>query len=194
MLLDQMVRPVADPGRSLTEEIEAIPENLFREPIDYLFADHYRQRIICKHLDQIAFDPGADQIARLAEVVLEYLERDLPLHIADEEQDLFPRLRDRCEPEDRIEGILTQLTEEHARCQELGLHLSAGLRRLAEGHPSTNEDAFLEAASTFAENQPRHFGLEERVTLPLARKRLLPSDLEELGRSMAARRGAAYPE
>jgi hemerythrin-like domain-containing protein len=194
MFLDQMVRPVADPGRSLTEEIEAIPENLFREPIDYLFADHYRQRIICKHLDQIAFDPGTDQAARLAEVVLEYLERDLPLHIADEEQDLFPHLRARCEPKDQIEGILTQLSEEHARCQELGLHLSAGLRHLAEGHPSTNEDAFLETASTFAENQRRHFALEERVILPLARKRLLQSDLAELGRSMAARRGAAYPE
>ena len=185
---------VAVPSQSQTEEIEAIPENLFREPIDYLFADHYRQRIICKHLDQIAFDPGTDQVARLAELALDYLDRDLPLHIADEEQDLFPRLRVRCGPEDRIEDILTQLSEEHARCQEMGLYLSAGLRRLAEGRPSTQEDAFLEAASTFAENQRRHFGLEERVTLPLARKRLLPSDLEELGRSMAARRGAAYPE
>jgi len=189
-----MVRPVAVPGRSQTKEIEAIPENLFREPIDYLFADHYRQRIVCKHLDQIAFDPGTDQVAKLAEVVLDYLERDLPLHIADEEQDLFPRLRARCGSEDRIEGILTQLSEEHARCQELGLHLSAGLRRLAEGHSSTQEDAFLEVASTFAETQRRHFALEERSVLPLARERLSPSDLAELGRSMAARRGAAYPE
>jgi hemerythrin-like domain-containing protein len=176
------------------EEIEAIPENLFREPVDFLFADHYRQRIVFKHLDQIASDPGTDQVARLAEVVLGYLERDLPLHIADEEQDLFPRLRARCGPEDQIEGILIQLSEEHVRDKELGLHLSAGLRRLAEGHPSTQEDAFLKAASTFAENQRRHLALEEGSVLPLAQKRLSPGDLEELGRGMAARRGAAYPE
>ncbi len=189
-----MVRPVAVPGRSQTEEIEAIPENLFREPIDYLFADHYRQRIVCKHLDQIALDPGTDQVARLAEAVLGFLERDLPLHIADEEQDLFPRLRTRCEPVDQIDGILTQLFEEHARGQELGLHLSTGLRRLAEGDPSAKDDAFLKAASSFAESQRRHFALEETSVLPLARKRLLPNDLAELGRSMAARRTAAYPE
>ena len=63
MFSDQVVRRVAVPGRSQFEVVEAIPENLFREPIDYLLADHYRQRIICKHLDHIALDPGTDEVA-----------------------------------------------------------------------------------------------------------------------------------
>ncbi|MDH3596267.1 MAG: hypothetical protein OEU09_07305 [Rhodospirillales bacterium] len=46
--------------------------------------------------------------------------------------------------------------------------MTAVKERLAEGHPSTNEDALLEAASTFAETQRRHFALEERSVLPLA--------------------------
>jgi hemerythrin-like domain-containing protein len=194
MVSDQMVRPVVVPGRSQIEVVEAIPENLFREPIDYLLADHYRQRIICKHLDRIALAPGTDEVAGLALAVAEYLERDLPLHIADEELDLFPRLRARCGPENRIEGTLTHLTEEHARDREPRRQLSAGLRRLAEGGTSTSEVALPKAASSFAEAQLVHLALEERSVLPLARKRLLPDDLAELGRAMAARRGAAYPE
>jgi hemerythrin-like domain-containing protein len=176
------------------EKVEAIPENLFREPIDYLFADHYRQRIICKHLDQIALDPGTDEASGLVAGVLEYLERDLPLHVADEEQDLFPRLSARCGSEDRIEDTLTRLTEEHRRDRELGRQLSAGLRLLAKGGASASDVTLLKAASTFAEAQRAHLALEEGSVLPLARKRLLPGDLAELGRAMAARRGATYPE
>jgi hemerythrin-like domain-containing protein len=174
-------------SRTQAHEIEAIPENLFREPIDYLYADHFRQRIVCKLLDRIASDPQANQVDGLAEVVLEYLERDLPLHVGDEEQDLFPRLRARCKPEDQIEHTLTLLAEEHGRDKDLGLPLMAGL-------PLPNAAEFLKAASTFAETQRRHLAWEEGVVLPFARKKLLPKDLAELGRSMAARRGAAYPE
>jgi hemerythrin-like domain-containing protein len=181
-------------SRTQAHEIEAIPENLFREPIDYLYADHFRQRIVCKLLDRIASDLHAKQVDGPAGVVLEYLERDMPLHVEDEEQDLFPCLRAQCKPEDEIEHILTLLTEEHARDQDLGLPLTAGLRCLSEGRPLPNAAEFLKAASTFAETQRRHLAWEEGVVLPLARKKLLPKDLTELGRSMAARRGAAYPE
>ena len=45
---------MAAKSRTGAEKIEAIPENLFREPIDYLYADHYRQRVVCGYLDEIA--------------------------------------------------------------------------------------------------------------------------------------------
>ena len=54
-------------SQSPSSEIETIPENLFREPIDYLFTDHFRQRVVCNFLDEIAFDPGAVGAARLAD-------------------------------------------------------------------------------------------------------------------------------
>lgn len=181
-------------SRTRDETIEAIPENLFREPIDYLYADHYRQRVVCRFLDEIAQDPEAGRSLDLAPRVLDYLVRDLPQHIADEEQDLFPRLRARCTPEDQVERVLMLLSEEHARDQEVVLALPAGLRSLTEGRPLEERDLFVQAASTFAECQRRHLAWEEGVILPLARKRLKPDDLAGLGRSMAARRGARYPD
>jgi hemerythrin-like domain-containing protein len=45
----------------------------------------------------------------------------------------------------------------------------------------------------FSENQRQHVTWEERVLLPLARQRLTPEDLEEIGRNMAARRGMTNP-
>lgn len=176
------------------ETIETIPENLFREPIDYLYADHFRQRVVCRLLDEIAHDHEASNVPEIAALVLDYLVRDLPRHIADEEQDLFPRLLKRCKPEDQVERILMLLSEEHASDQDVVLALPAGLRSLIEGRPLQQPELFFQAASTFAECQRRHLAWEEGVIFPLARKRLGPEDLTGLGQSMAARRSVTYPE
>lgn len=184
---------MTDSGRPRTEELGPIPENLFREPIDYLYADHFRRRIVCRFLDEIALDPGGPDIARLSSVALDYIEQDLPLHVADEEQDLFALLRERCVPEDRLDAMLSVLSEEHARDWELSLLLTAGLRSLAAGKPLRQSDEFPHVAATFAEGQRRHLAWEEAVMFPLARTRLLQADLETMGRNMAARRNVAYP-
>ena len=39
----------------------------------------------------------------------------------------------------------------------------------------------------------RHLKLEDDVVLPLAQRRLSPDELEQIGRSMAARRNIAFP-
>jgi hemerythrin-like domain-containing protein len=180
-------------SRLSAEQIEAIPENLLREPIDYVYADHFRQRVVCKLLDDIAYDPGAPEVGRLATVVAEYMERDLPRHVADEEQDLFPLLRTRCEPRDSIESVLSQLSEEHAKDEGLSSTLLAGLHSLAKGQVPNDQASFLNAVASFAESQRRHLAWEERLVLPLARKRLANADLLKMGRSMAARRDIAFP-
>ena len=185
---------MAAKSRTRAEKIEAIPENLFREPVDYLYADHFRQRVVCGLLDEIADDHEAARVPEIAGLVLDYLLRDLPQHVADEEQDLFPRLRARCRPEDEVERVLMLLSEEHARDQEVVLALPAGLRSLVEGRPLRQPELFVQAASTFAECQRRHLAWEEGVIFPLARKRLQPDDLAELGRNMAARRGLSFPK
>ena len=185
---------MSSPSQSLHSEIEAIPENLFREPIDYLFADHFRQRVVCKFLDEIAFDPIAAESARLGAIVLAYLEQELPHHIADEEQDLFPRLHSRCSPADKGERILDMLSAEHRRDSDLCAVVLEGLRAVAEGHEPHNCAAFVRAAAAFAETQRRHLAWEDEVVLPLARERLTNEDLADMGRSMAERRGANYPD
>lgn len=180
-------------SRLPVQQIETIPENLLREPIDYLYADHFRQRVVCKLLDDIAYDPCGPDTARLATLAAEYMEWDLPRHVADEEQDLFPLLRARCELRDGIESVLAQLSEEHAKDEGLSSTLLAGLRNLAEGRAPKDQAGFLGAAASFAESQRRHLAWEERLVLPLARKRLRDDDLLKMGRSMAARRDLAFP-
>jgi hemerythrin-like domain-containing protein len=184
---------MSSPSQSFYNEIEAIPENLFREPIDYLNADHFRQRIVCKFLDEIAFDPSAPNCTRLAATALAYLEQELPHHIADEEQDLFPRLRSRCSPADNVERILGMLSEEHRRDSDLCEAVLDGLHASSEGQEPSNSAAFLRAAAAFAETQRRHLAWEDEVILPLARQRLTNEDLADMGRSMAQRRDANYP-
>ncbi len=180
-------------NRPRTEELGPIPENLFREPVDFLCADHFRRRVICRFLDEIALDPDGPDVARLASVALDYIEHDYLLHVADEERDLFALLRKRCVPEDRLDTILSVLSEEHERDRELSLLLTAGLRSLAAGKPLQQSDEFAHLAPAFAEGQRRHLAWEEAVVFPLARVRLSQTDLDSIGRSMAARRGVAYP-
>lgn len=182
-----------DSRQSSAGQIEAIPENLLRAPIDYLCSDHFRQRIICKFIDEIAFDRRGDNAIRLAAIALEYLEGDLRQHVMDEERDLFPLLRSRCEPEDDIERIMTVLSAEHAIDEGLMATLMPGLRKLARNRQPSDEAAFLRSASVFAESQRRHLAWEESLILPLARKRLSTADLETMGRNMAERRGLSYP-
>lgn len=173
----------------LIEEIEAIPENLLREPLDYISSDHFRQRTICKFLDDIAFDPTRSEVAHLAAIVLTYLEQDLPHHIADEEQNLFPRLRERCLDSDKVDRLLAVLSEEHAKDDHLCTEILVGLRALSNGQNTRVDAGFVRAAAAFAETQRRHLAWEDEVLLPLARQRLTAEDLRDMGRSLAARRG-----
>jgi hemerythrin-like domain-containing protein len=174
-------------------ELDPIPENLLGEPVEYIYADHFRQRCVCVALDEMMAHPDDPAISTWAGALLSYIEGDLPLHIADEEQSLFPLLRRRCKPEDRIDQVLGLLSEEHERDEALAAHLVAGLKRVAAGVASPSWDAFWRVATAFSETQRRHLSWENTVVLPLARKRLNVADMVTLGREMAARRSAVSP-
>lgn len=174
--------------------IASIPENLLRAPIDYLYADHFRQLSVCGLLEDIALDPAASSAPARAAAVLAYLERDLPRHMADEEEDLFPLLSARCEPGDRIERIRHLLSEEHRREDNLSEAVIEGLRSIAAGRPPGRSGLFQRAAAAMAEGQRRHLAWENEFVLPLARERLADDDLEAMGRRMAERRGLDYPD
>lgn len=174
--------------------IDAIPENLLREPIDYLYADHFRQQSVCGFLECVALDPAMASAQPLAREVLAYLEQELPRHVADEEEDLFPLLLQRCSAEDRIQRVQHLLGEEHRREDGLSATVIEGLRSIAAGHPPDRPGLFQRAAAAMAEGRRRHLAWENEFLLPLARERLMEEDLEAMGRSMAERRGADYPD
>lgn len=169
-------------------DIEDMPTHLLSEPLEWFFAEHFRHRQLCELIDQIAaavvFD--GERITR----VLEFLRNDLPLHVIDEEEDLFPLLRRRCAPEDELEVVLGRLSAEHrsdvdaARVVRLHLEHCLEQRRAPGLDPDKRK-----AMQAFASQERRHLGLENAVVLPIARLRLTAADLANLSRRLAARRG-----
>jgi hypothetical protein len=155
-------------------------------PIEALHEEHFRQRQNCSDMEMLA----ATRLPRpdLARTILLNLCRALPLHYADEDDDLFPRLRQRCLPEDDIDGLVARLEAEHRETEVALPALIAALACMADGALPAPEDR---AALLFqAQAQRRHMILENAVLLPLARARLAPDDRAAMLARMRARRAA----
>ncbi len=177
-------------GETHLQMIEALKnppsKALICQPIEYIYCDHYRQRVLCSALDRVADEgkPGS----KLALSILRFLESDFGVHVLDEEEDLFPLLRRRAQWEDRLEKVLGQLSAEHLAdkedCEQIQLLFRDGLKSSGD---------WKSLLRRFASNERHHLLLENAIVLPLARARLTESDLYSLGRRMAARRGIEYP-
>jgi hemerythrin-like domain-containing protein len=167
----------------------AIDISRFRHPIEFLFEEHDRQRVMCAALELLAHDCTADRAQENAALVLGYLEHEMPLHIADEEEDLFPLLTRRCAPEDEFEELAALLSGEHETDEKRYLALLAPLRAIVNGLRPPDPVQFADDARAFAVLQRRHLGRENGAVLSLARRRLTAADRTEMGRKMAERRG-----
>ncbi|MDP6690670.1 MAG: hemerythrin domain-containing protein, partial [Alphaproteobacteria bacterium] len=179
--------------------LELIPENLLREPIEYIFADHYRMRQVMATMDRFlsegiyAQPPTDDDVKADMAVIRDYLRDELPPHIADEEEDLFPCLERNSPGDSDTKQILATLHQEHEEDFALLPPLIAGHDDLLAGKPVAKRDLFETSVIRFVETQRRHIIWENNIVLPLARRRLSAEDMEQTGRDMAARRGLEYP-
>lgn len=155
-------------------------------PLDYIHEDHQREREICDTLDALAGAtvPDEGQASR----VLSFLCERLLLHFEDEEKDLFPLVRRRCEPEDEIEKAIDRLSRDHRHARTGISDVVAVLQDCGRGGKeiTSDEKAIL---SRYAANTRRHLMLENAVILPFARLRLTAADLETLRLRMLQRRG-----
>lgn len=174
------------------EVLEAAPSpDQLAQPLDYIFAEHFRQRVLCNVLDMIASGRNTDQ--NLVQAAIRFLRTDFAPHILDEDQDLFPLLRRRAEPEDRLEKLLEQLSQEHAADEVDASEIIDGLRSLLQ-RTSKVSASLARLLRRFAANERHHLTVENAIILPLARQRLSPEDLWSLGHRMAERRGKTFPE
>ena len=175
--------------RNRTQVVET-PEALLLDPISWFFAEHQRHRQFCDMMQRASLAAAFDQDG--LRWLLDFVRRDLPLHILDEEEDLFPLLRTRAQPEDDLDKILRRLLGDHARdltrAAAVRHHLEACLRLAAPINRSNVRRRSLEA---FAIQERSHLALENAVVLPLARLRLTERDLLALSSRLAARRGIA---
>lgn len=174
--------------------LDRIPDNLLREPLDFLLADHMRQRKICNALDALSLRPEEINAAEIMAVTFAYLSEDFQLHISDEEIDLFPTLRAVPDIKDGLEDLIDALTRSHA----IELSLASDIVVLLREAPKTSSDAvdvspYSKLLVSFTQCLRRNLAVEDQMLLPLARKHLSDANLDQIGRAMAKRRNIDYP-
>jgi hemerythrin-like domain-containing protein len=159
---------------------------LLGNPLDFIAEDHLRERQICADMDQLAGTrpPDLDMLAD----ILNFLTEELPMHLADEEQDLFPMMILRCDPDDEIDRVITRLQADHVHAKADTGDLTQILRAAHAARIPISASA-TEKLTNFAGKARRHLILENAIVLPIARKRLKPSDLDTMRANMLARRG-----
>jgi hypothetical protein len=175
------------------QTLAPLPENLLSQPIEYLRADHFRLETLSRVLGDApaGSDGGLDDAAR--DALVAFLDDELPRHMADEEDDLFPLIDGRCPADSPLHPLVGLLGEMHGRMDALRADLSDGLHAAAKTGKGPSGRRFWQSARAFGELLHWNVAIEDRVVLPLAAACLAAAELDGLGRAMAARRHAVYP-
>lgn len=157
---------------------------LLHSPIDFIAEDHLRLRIMCSEMDRLAQSQVVEPCAVAA--LLEYLTEELPLLLADEDDDLMPRLLRRAEPEDELPKLSKRLSKEHVDISGVLSDVVAGLKGLANNEMISSD--LRSMMRDLANTSRRHLILENAVLIPMARARLTDKDLSSLRLAMMKRR------
>ncbi|MFN3483720.1 MAG: hemerythrin domain-containing protein [Rhabdaerophilum calidifontis] len=165
------------------------PVALLDTPLDFILADHFRQRSLLAALRCIAETGLVGR--READALLTFLTGDYTLHHQDEELDLFPALRRRALPEDALDAALSRLLEDHRHAEPLIAKLVSALRAAETADPVRLDAGTCAAMQDFAQGEHRHLAIENGIVLALARARLTRGDLRRISQNMKARRGVA---
>jgi hemerythrin-like domain-containing protein len=164
------------------------PNALAISPLDVLASAHALQVDMCDAMERIA-DGLPDEVdRRLCAQVASCLQFDLPLHHYDEETCLFPLLKSRALPEDRLDKILERLASEHDADDDFASEISEALELLAQGGRPENPEMLGYMLRGFFERYRRHVQWENELVMPLARLRLMPGDLVLLQARMIGNR------
>ena len=161
---------------------------LLDSPLDFIAEDHLREREICALMDRIAAAANGDADTEAATNILAFLRNELPLHLKDEEEDLFPLMQARCDPDDQIDTVIERLLRDHQHA----LSDTRAVVAILEARIGSADDlsaADRRALTDFAAHARRHLILENAIILPIARARLSADDMAGLTAPMRRRRG-----
>lgn len=171
-------------------QVAETPDDLLSDPIAWFFAEHQRHRRFCDLMQRASMATTFDE--EVLSWLLDFVVHELALHVLDEEEDLFPLMRTRAQPEDDLENLLGRLSAEHAkdltRAAAVRHHLEACLRQQV---PIGRSNVRRRALEAFAIQERGHLALENAVVLPIARLRLTERDLVDLSNRLTTRRGIA---
>lgn len=162
-----------------------------RNPLDMIAHAHAVQVQMCDAMERIADGLPDDVDRRLCAQVASCLQFDLPLHHHDEETALFPLLRERAVPEDRLMEILDRLASEHSSDTDFASEIAESLELLGQSGRSGNPDMLGYMLRGFFERYRRHVHWENTLVMPIARIRLTLEDLAALSAQMETNRRQA---
>ena len=166
----------------------------FIDPTGLLSDCHRRVEMFLGVLQAVAgvIDrPATEEINRALESALHYFGHAAPKHTADEEESLFPRLRQIHSPEIVVAfSRMEKLEEEHRWAAPLHAVVERlGERYLSHGSLSDVEVAqFRESVTSLAEMYEQHIRFEDESIFPMAARLLSVSDKAAIAGEMASRR------
>jgi len=170
-----------DPGGTVGEASAR-----FADPLDWLFEEHARHRAFCERLRMTAEAAEHDPVE--VAWLLRFLQADLPAHVADEEELVFPALTACALPDDHIDALLGHLAAEHVKDRRLAETVERHLRDcLADHRAPAMVPERARAMEGFAALELHHLALENAVILPLARLRFTGADLSRLADALTRR-------
>lgn len=181
-----MSRPIFSAEKALS----ALPENLLQDPLEYMKADHFRQETMRAMLGEA----GARSLPPDAlTAAMAYMEEELPRHLADEDDDLFPLLRGHAPERSPLHDVIAVLTDGHARLRSACERVIDEFRTSASRGHWPESDRLCNTIGAFCELNRWTVQLEERIVIPAARECLDRSTLAAVARAMSHRRDVPFP-
>ncbi|WP_259780215.1 hemerythrin domain-containing protein [Aestuariispira ectoiniformans] len=157
-------------------------------PIAVIREDHERQIRLCDTLTDMAETLAEGNQPALVLSALSLFREELPRHIKDEEEGLFPLLEKRLSGDRQFTAMLKQLRNEHEFDEDLADFILEDLAILEKGHTIPNPQRLYNNLRAFAEALRRHTAWEETTVLTIAEEQLSDTDLDQLRREMVERR------
>ena len=164
------------------------PRQVEREPAALLLECHQRIRDFCSLARRLAAREVPDDVtAEAAHRVHRYFTEALPLHAADEDETLEPRLRGRSRD---LDAALDRMSDEHQAHQPLVARVCEFTRVLATAPAELTSIATELSTATLALERQLldHIEHEERTIIPAIAEYLPPRTRESIVAQFAARR------
>lgn len=171
----------------------------FSDPTGFLADCHRRIEMFLGALEAVSTvidQPLTEETRRALDSALRYFREAAPKHNADEEESLFPRMREIRDPEVRSAvAKIDKLEEEHRWAAPLHSEVERmGTIYLSGKSLSPEEvEGFRKAVTELASMYREHIRVEEEVVFPAAARRLSKDEQAAIGTEMAARRSVQVP-
>ena len=162
-------------------------------PITWLGDEHRRQRTACDVLELLIRNPRHSASHGDIEKTYWCLGEALPMHIADEEEDVLPLLARRCGLSDRFGEISATLRSNHDKERMMAESVAGELERLIEGEALSRPVRFFGDTIRLYRIIRSHIDWENRILIPLARRRLRDLDYPYLMEKIGQRRRERPP-